>query len=110
MKTEEQIRSEFEAFARYAKFVLLCDKSIAMESWQKCQSLNDIALAEKDTEIERLRESLETDEDDIVMFIEKLQLLPINFRSLGNQDYIEMGESIYILAVKHIKSKLEKQS
>lgn len=49
-------------------------------------------------------EAVAEEENDIVLFVEKLQCLPINMTSRANQDYIEMGEAIYRVAKQHFKA------
>lgn len=59
------------------------------------------------TLLEFCKAKLEYNEDNCVLFIEELQCLPIRIISNANKDYIEMGESIYVMALKFIKNQLE---
>ncbi len=53
----------------------------------------------------RIEAIADPEHDRIVDFIEKLQCLPIRMSSNANQDYIEMGESIYHLAKQFFRGK-----
>ena len=45
-------------------------------------------------------------DEEIVTFIEAAAMLPISLSSNANQDYIEMWESVYLLALPLIRDRV----